>query len=111
MTKTPLQDHVAPRILSRLALALAVATASLSGAAPARAASGNADEADLHFTLGAEHYQKGEYREALEHFLASNRLVPNKNVVFNIARTYEKLGRFADAHRYYTDALEEETNQ
>ena len=34
--------------------------------------------------------------------------MPNKNVVFNIARTYEKLSRFADAHRYYTDALEEE---
>jgi outer membrane receptor protein involved in Fe transport len=73
-------------------------------------ASGNADEADLQFQIGAEHYQKGEYREALEHFLASNRLVPNKNVVFNIARTFEKLGRYADAHRYYNDALEEEKN-
>jgi outer membrane receptor protein involved in Fe transport len=90
---------------------LASLLASSAALAPSAArASGNADEADLQFQIGAEHYQKGEFREALEHFLASNRLVPNKNVVFNIARTFEKLGRYADAHRYYTDALEEETN-
>jgi outer membrane receptor for ferrienterochelin and colicin len=89
------------RALAALLLALSPSSALASGAA---------DEADLQFQIAAEHYQKGEYREALEHFLASNRLVPNKNVVFNIARTYEKLGRYADAHRYYTDALEEEKN-
>ena len=99
---------IPPRNLRRAALALALALAA-APATPAFA-SGAADEADLQFEIGAEHYQKGEFRDALEHFLASNRLVPNKNVVFNIARTYEKLGRFADAHRYYTDALDEETN-
>jgi outer membrane receptor protein involved in Fe transport len=88
----------------------AIACALALLAAPLRAgASGAADEADLQFQIAAEHYAKGEFRDALEHFLASNRLVPNKNVVFNIARTYEKLGRLADAHRYYTDALVEET--
>ncbi|MFO0762272.1 MAG: TonB-dependent receptor [Byssovorax sp.] len=74
-------------------------------------ADGLADEADLHFQIAAEHYQKGEFREALEHFLFSNRLVPNKNVVFNIARTYEQLKRYADAHRYYVDALAVETRE
>jgi outer membrane receptor protein involved in Fe transport len=68
-------------------------------------ADGLADEAELHFQIAAEHYQKGEFREALEHFLFSNRLVPNKKVVFNIATTCEQLRRFADAHRYYVDAL------
>ncbi len=92
--------------LFALPIALAL-TASPTGLARA---DGLADEADLHFQLAAEHYQKGEFREALEHFLASNRLVPNKNVVFNIARTYEQLRRYADAHRYYTDALAAETN-
>jgi outer membrane receptor for ferrienterochelin and colicins len=95
----------APR--SRFALSLAIALSLVAGGGAALG-SGAADEADLQFQIGAEHYQKGEFRDALEHFLASNRLVPNKNVVFNIARTYEKLSRFADAHRYYTDALEEE---
>jgi outer membrane receptor protein involved in Fe transport len=74
-------------------------------------ADGQADEAELHFQIGAEAYGRGDFRTALEHFLASNRLVPNKNVVFNIARTFERLGRFADAHRYYVDAREGETDQ
>lgn len=71
--------------------------------APA-AADGVADEADLQFTVGAEAYGKAEYTLALEHFLASNRLAPNRNVMFNIARAYEQLGRFPDAYRYYIDA-------
>ena len=101
------------RLVTRTALALSLALGVTlpPGLSPRAAyASGAADEADLQFQIAAEHYGKGEFREALEHFLASNRLVPNKNVVFNIARTYEKLNRFADAHRYYTDALEEEQN-
>ena len=69
-----------------------------------------ADEADLQFQLGAQSYQRGDYEGALEHFLASNRLVPNRNVVFNIARSYEKLTRYPEAYRYYTQALDGETD-
>ena len=43
-------------------------------------------------------------------FLVSNRLVPNRNVVFNIARSYEQLRQFPIAYRYYVNALEGETN-
>ncbi|MBL9021445.1 MAG: TonB-dependent receptor [Myxococcales bacterium] len=67
-----------------------------------------ADEAELQFSLGAEKYQAGSFQEALAHFLASNRLSPNKNVVFNIARTYEQLRQFPEAFRYYSIALEAE---
>ncbi len=67
-----------------------------------------ADEADLHFRLGADAYRTNNYTSALEHFLASNRLVANRNVIFNIARTYEQLQQFADAHRYYAQALDVE---
>jgi outer membrane receptor protein involved in Fe transport len=69
-----------------------------------------ADEADLQFNLGADRYEAGDFKGALEHFLASNRLVPNKNVLFNIARTYEQLKRAPDAYRYYLLAAEGETN-
>jgi outer membrane receptor for ferrienterochelin and colicin len=69
-----------------------------------------ADEADTQFSLGAEQYQAGEFELALSHFLASNRLARNKNVLFNIARCYEQLRRFPEAHRYYTRALEVETS-
>jgi outer membrane receptor protein involved in Fe transport len=65
-----------------------------------------AEEADLQFELGIDAYRSGAYRDALEHLLASNRLVPNKNVVYNIARTYEKLEKFPDAYRHYSDYLE-----
>ena len=69
-----------------------------------------ADEADVEFRIGAERYAAADYLGALEHFLASNRLAPNRNVVFDIARSYEKLSRFPEAFRYYTSALAEETD-
>jgi outer membrane receptor for ferrienterochelin and colicin len=77
---------------------------------PQVAADDLADEADLHFRLGAERYTAFDYRGALEHFLASNRLVPNRNVIYNIARSYEKLERYAEAFRYYDLALAAETD-
>jgi outer membrane receptor protein involved in Fe transport len=94
----------------RLGAPLALTLALLSSYAHAEdtAPADTADEADLLFELGAEAYQRGEYREALERFLTSNRLVPNRNVIFNIARTFEKLGRYAEAHRYYVKALDAE---
>ncbi|MEO6420697.1 MAG: TonB-dependent receptor, partial [Polyangiaceae bacterium] len=52
---------------------------------------------------------KGDFRGALEHFLASNRLVNNRNVIYNIARTYEQLHEAPNAYRYYTQALDAET--
>ena len=94
----------ARRLLSTLWIALLV-----SVSVPSRA-DDLADEADLHFRLGAEAYQKADYQEALQHFLASNRLVANKNVVFNIARTFEKLRRYPEAYRYFTQALAAEKN-
>src|SRR5258706_1969218 len=85
-----------------LALALTVARPS--------AADNLADEADLKFRLGAEAYQHADYRGALEEFLASNRLVPNRNVIYNIARCYEELKQFPEAYRYYVLALQAETD-
>lgn len=69
-------------------------------------ADGVADEAELHFQMGTDAYNQGDYPSALDHFLVSNRLVPNLNVVLNVALTFERMQRFADAHRYYVDALQ-----
>src|SRR5690242_4146660 len=96
------------RRLPRVLVAVALGAGLLRGSAVR--ADGLADEAELHFQIGVERYQKGEFWEALEHFLASNCLVPNKNVIFNIARIFEQMKRYADAHRYYIDALAIETN-
>jgi outer membrane receptor protein involved in Fe transport len=90
----------------RIALLTFIALTTITAAA---AADDFADEADLQFNLGADAYEKGDFRNALEHFLASNRLVPNKNVTFNIARSYEQLKQGPEAYRYYLQALEAET--
>ncbi len=71
-------------------------------------ADGLADEADLLFQRGAQLYRRGDYEGALERFLASNRLVPNQNVVFNIGYAYQRLGRYPEAFRYFSEALASE---
>lgn len=73
-------------------------------------ADGLADEAELLFQIGLEAYQRGDYKAALQSFLHSNRLVPNKNVIFNIALVFESTQRYADAYRYYVDALQGESD-
>lgn len=85
--------------IHRLALGLTLALAAQHAFADDLA-----DEADLHFERGAAAYQRGDYGTALERFLLSNRIVPNRNVVFNIARCYERLGKAAEAYRAYDQA-------
>src|SRR3954466_5678083 len=92
----------------KISILLALSCA-LGFAVPARA-DDLADEADLKFRLGADAYQRGDYRAALEEFLASNRLVPNRNVTYNIARCYDELKQFPESYRYFTLALRDETD-
>lgn len=70
----------------------------------------NSEEADLHFRLGVDALRSGDYRQALVHLLHSNRLAPNKNVIYNIAIAYEQLGQYPEAWRHYSDyvALEQD---
>jgi hypothetical protein len=74
----------------RAAAAIAAA-ALLATAAPALA--DDASEARLQYELGSELYKQKRFTEALERFIASNRLVPNSNVVYNIASIYMLLGK------------------
>lgn len=69
-------------------------------------ADNTADEADLAFTLGNEAFTRGNYNEALRNYFVSYRLVPNKNVLFNIARCFEALERYDEAYRYFNDLLQ-----
>jgi outer membrane receptor for ferrienterochelin and colicins len=78
--------------------------------APAALADGTADQADLEFHLGSIEFQKGNYEGALAHFFVSNSVAPNRNVLFNIGSAYERMRRYADAHRYYFDAADGETD-
>lgn len=71
-------------------------------------ADNNADEADIAFELGNDAYSRGQYAEALRSYFTSYRLVPNRNVLFNIARCFEALNKFNEAYRYYNDLLTED---
>jgi len=62
-----------------------------------------ADEADFRFRRGAALYRQGKFDDALGEFLGSNRLVRNRNVVFNIARCFEQLQLFNEAYRWYAE--------
>lgn len=90
---------------SRSTIFVLVVALAATAAPSAGSADGVADEADVAFRLGADRYVAGDYREALLLFLTSHRLAPNANVAFNAARAFEQLGRYADAHRWYVDAL------
>ena len=66
-------------------------------------ADNTADEADIAFQLGNEAYARRAFPEALRNYFLSYRLVPNRNVLFNIARCYESARRFDEAYRYFHD--------
>ncbi len=100
--------------LLRAAAAALLILAAAAGAGAQGARDSRLDlaaEAEVHFELGVAAQQRGDYRTALQHYMLSNRLAYNKNVVFNIARCYELLDRFAEAYRYYSDYLAEELEE
>lgn len=68
------------------------------------------EEAELRFSLGVRAYRDEQYEEALLHLLAANRLAPNLNVEFNLARCYEQLGQLDLAWRHYDLVARTETD-
>lgn len=98
------------RLLRLSSLFVLVSSALCFAPASASAESETADEAELQFQLGNDRYDAGDVKGALEHFLASNRLAPNKNVLFDIARCYEQLKMLPDAYRYYSASHDAETS-
>ena len=73
----------------RLSCLLVLAAFGLGGVARADEAS----EAKLQYELGQEFYKQKRLPEAIDRFIASNRLVPNYNVVFNIASIYVAMAK------------------
>src|SRR5258708_28465523 len=70
-----------------------------------------ADEADFRFQRAAKLYRQGKVEEAMGEFLASNRLVRNRNVIFNIARSFRVLNRYNEAYRRYPQILPDDPPQ
>lgn len=81
-------------------LAVLVAVGLASGTpTPARAA--ESDGAMQLTTDGISLYKAGRYEEAIAKFEAAYALVPDANLLFNIARSHQMLGHTADALAYY----------
>src|SRR6188768_3647190 len=62
-------------------------------------------EAKTKYQEGAQAYSAGRYKDAVDLFLAADRLAPSAPLSFNIARAYEKLADDAGALRWYRDYL------
>lgn len=57
------------------------------------------------FARGAAAYGAGRYYEAIEIFTEANRLYPNPQFSFNIAKAYDNLNSHSGALRYYLEYL------
>lgn len=93
-------------LLSVLLLATA-AHAAEPQEAPSDQAADDARRADAkaRYEQGVEAYKAGHFKDAVDLFLAADRLSPSAPLSFNIARAYEKLGDDSGALRWYRDYL------
>jgi tetratricopeptide (TPR) repeat protein len=60
-------------------------------------------EARTRYEEGVAAYSAGRFKDAVDLFLAADRLSPSAPLSFNIARAYEKLGDDSAALRWYRD--------
>lgn len=61
--------------------------------------------AQEHFNKGNEAYKTGEYRTALEHYLAAEQTTEGFAINYNLANTYYKLSKIPEAILHYERAL------
>lgn len=63
------------------------------------------DRARVLFGQGVAAYREGKYYLAVEIFLETQRIYPDVQLLFNVARAYENIGNVSGALRYYRDYL------
>jgi len=96
-----------PRLRSILSLLLLFST--LCWPEVARAddpAAEAAKKAKLHYQRGSEAYSVGRYAEAIKELEEAYRLSGESVLLYNIAKSYEKLGEYEEAVRHYRDYVD-----
>jgi tetratricopeptide (TPR) repeat protein len=80
--------------------------------APSEQAADDARRADAkaRYEQGVDAYKAGHFKDAVDLFLAADRLSPSAPLSFNIARAYEKLGDDSGTLRWYRDYLRRAPN-
>ncbi len=98
------------RVRIRIAIRLFLIAVTLTTLASAQTAqsSPSVDTARARYETGVAAYREGRYREAIDAFLAADRLSPRAALSFNIARAYDKLEDVAKALEFYRDYLRRE---
>jgi tetratricopeptide (TPR) repeat protein len=64
-------------------------------------------EAKLYFDRGTVHFNLDEWSQAIEMFKAAYRVFPDPNLLYNIAQCYRKMGKPAEALKFYKNYLRE----
>jgi tetratricopeptide (TPR) repeat protein len=59
------------------------------------------DQSELAFFEGLTSYRAKKYKDAAEHFKKAYKLVPFRDLLFNVARSYEEQGDKDNAIKYY----------
>ena len=94
----------------RISRALALLALLCALVAPAHAMTEEEERAKAHFLAGQSYYDQASYADALKEFNEAYRLSQKPALLYNVARCYEALGRFAEAvgmlQRYLADEPE-----
>lgn len=104
----PARSFRARRLLGALlsgALTLQVGAPALANAAEGRADPELRGKASALYENGVRAFEARRYREAVDQFLAADRLLPSAPLSYNIALAYENLLDVAGALRFYRDYL------
>lgn len=96
------------RVRITLAIQVLLVALAFSTLAAAQTSQPSVDTAKARYEAGVAAYREGRFRDAIDAFLAADRLSPRAALSFNIARAYDKLEDVAKALEYYRDYLRRE---
>jgi tetratricopeptide (TPR) repeat protein len=99
-----LARHLFPVLLGLSALAIVIASAHDAQAEDRRG------DAKKHYLEGKRLFEVGDYEKAIDEFAAADELAPSGINDYNIALSYEKLGKPAEAIRFYDSYLSRTPN-
>ena len=90
-------------LLAALCVSGAARAAEPSEPSPQAADDARRAEARQRYEAGVAAYSAGHFKDAVDLFLAADRIAPSAPLSFNIARAYEKLGDDSATLRWYRD--------